>query len=420
MEILSADAPQAHLSNTLDIPGSPFIVITYPYPLGEASGGARMTREIARHLSRSGARVVVLPISTNGLSRGFPRSPIDEKLLGYEYDESLAKDSVEIIRVPQNPLYFHLDGLSVKKILKKIFKQQKVDLVLSYFHEGAFIYSWLQNQDVKFGYIATWITYERLKRKTSRNIRYLLRYWWYHFLIIKPYRKADIIFATSKHTRNQIINIVGVNEDRVRVCYLGINPSFIEIPRNQPRKICRFLFFGRVVPVKGFVDALEALGKLHRKGFRNWSFRIVGEGRLERAKAIAQDLGIGDKVAVCQAVNDAGLLHELEQAHLAILPSYREAFGLAFAEAQAAGIPVIAYHAGSVPEIIKHGFTGWLAPYRKVDKLAEYIEQAIKNPVATYRAGLAGREQVKRLFTWEKTAKTILQGLQDIETNFKR
>ena len=140
----------------------PTIAITYPFPLGEASGGSRMTREIARHLAKLGAHVIILPVSTNALDRGFPRSKVDERRLGFEFDGELSEFSIDIIRVPQNRLYMRLDGFSVKKALRNILKQRKIDVVLSYFHEGAFLPSLLRAQNVKFGYISTWITYERL------------------------------------------------------------------------------------------------------------------------------------------------------------------------------------------------------------------------------------------------------------------
>ena len=126
----------------------PTIVITYPFPLGEPSGGSRMTREIARHLGKLGADVILLPISTNALDRGFPRTEPDEKRLGFEFDNELSQSSIEIIRVPQNRLYILLDGFSIKKALKKILKQRKIDIVLSYFYEAAFLPAFLKSQNI--------------------------------------------------------------------------------------------------------------------------------------------------------------------------------------------------------------------------------------------------------------------------------
>ena len=140
---------------------------------------------------------------------------------------------------------------------------------------------------------------------------------------------------------------------------------------------------------------------LAARGFTDWNFRIVGQGDHKWARKLANEHGIADKVSVCGPADDKLLEHELKQAHLAIMPSHIESFGLAFAEAQAAGIPVVAYEAGSVPEVVQNGVTAWLAPFRDVNKLSKCIEAAIKDPKTTYQAGLAGRERVKEMFTWE-------------------
>ena len=67
-----------------------------------------------------------------------------------------------------------------------------------------------------------------------------------------------------------------------------------------------------------------------------------------------------------------------------------------------------------MPEVVENGVTSWLAPFRSVDGLAQCIEAAIGNPEMTYRAGLAGRERVKQMFTWDKTAATMLEGIKKV------
>ena len=91
-----------------------------------------------------------------------------------------------------------------------------------------------------------------------------------------------------------------------------------------------------------------------------------------------------------------------------------EAFGLSFAEAQAAGIPVVAYRACAVPEVVEDGVTGWLAPVPEVEGLTDRLEQAMRDPEATYQAGLRARERVRRLFTWERAVDTILDGIRSM------
>ncbi len=392
----------------------PRIAITYPYPLGEANGGARMTREIARHLSRAGAQVVVLPVSSTPTA--FPRSRVAGEVLGFELDEELSRDGVEVVRVPQHALHWLLDGLSVKRTLASVLKRHRVDIVLSYFHEAAFLPSFLKARNIRFGYISTWQSYAMALSGADQEHRFWKSLWkWSNDRsIIRPHQQADILFATSKFTRGELRNVVGVDGSRIVVCHLGVDPRFTQIPRVAPQEITRLLFFGRIVPNKGILDAIEALAQVANRGLTNWVYRVLGPGDQEWARNAAREHGIGEKVEVAGAVDDEGLRRELERAHLAIMPSHSESFGLAFAEAQAAGLPVVAYETGSVPEIVEHGVTGWLAPLHRRDRLATCIEKALLDPQATYHAGLDGRRRVQEMFTWERTATTILEGIRSV------
>jgi len=65
-----------------------------------------------------------------------------------------------------------------------------------------------------------------------------------------------------------------------------------------------------------------------------------------------------------------------------------------------------------VPELLKKNVTGWLVPPYRVDKLAEAIIEAMQDPQKTFRMGLAGVNEVTRLFSWEQTAVAMLQGIE--------
>ena len=395
-------------------PERPCIVITYPYPLGGISGGSRMTREIALHLVAQGAHVIVLPLSTNSLDRRYPRTPPKQEHLGFEFDEALRVGGVELRRVAQNPLYIQLDGWSIRAALKEILRERRVDAVLSYYHEGAFLPSFCRARGIRFGYISTWQTYEPPEPRggpIARRVRRVSFRVMNRKLVTEPYQRAGLYFATSLHTRGQIVERFGLDPKDVVICPLGVDPGFFDVPIQEPRPITELVFFGRVVRLKGFFDAIEALGKLRAKGIEDWVYRIHGEGRTEWAEAAAEKHGIADKIEICGPADDEALKAALGKAQLSIMPSHAEAFGLSFAESQAAGVPVVAYTAGSVPEVVENGVTGWLAPTGDVDGLARLIEERLADPDGTHRAGVLGRERVRANFTWDRTASILLRGL---------
>ena len=392
---------------------TPYIIITYPYPLGQANGGARMTREIARHLGRAGARVTIVSVSAPARLQ-YPRSAVDHRYLGHEFDDDLASEHVDVLRVAPNLFHWSLDGLPVYRRVKKILKHQEVDLVLSYYHEAAFLPSLLKSKKIKFGFIATWISYQlALNRPIKKKfLRETLRTWIDKRFILKPHKRADLIFATSKFTRDELINIMNLEPARIIVCPLGVSAAFLKIPREKPGAISRFLFFGRVVRIKGIEDCINALSLIKERGFRDWKFRIFGPGNHDWAQNLVRTQCLEDNVEIFDEIGDEDLYRELQEAELAFMPSHVEAFGLSLAEAQAAGLPIIAYDVGSVPEIVESGKTGWLAPFRQIERLAELLESAILSPESAFQAGLAGRERIARGYSWDNTAEIILAQLK--------
>ncbi|MGB3514958.1 MAG: glycosyltransferase, partial [Elainellaceae cyanobacterium] len=155
----------------------------------------------------------------------------------------------------------------------------------------------------------------------------------------------------------------------------------------------------------------------HKKGFREWTLRIAGWGDLDVLNQAIREHEIEKNVQFLGRLEPAELVYSLAWADVAILPSQAESFGRSIAEAQAAGLPVISYAVGSIPEIVEHSSTGLLVPPRQPELLAEAIIQSIKKPNLTYQMGLAGRKRVGQLFSWEKTAEAILHGIENARRN---
>lgn len=392
-----------------DPPGSrPLgVVITYPYPIGERStGGPRTLREIAWGLAALGDRIHVLTVSSNMGRRVFPRPRVAEELLGRDADAAYERHGVELERLAQNPLHLHLDALSVHRAVERLTREHRIDIVLGHYHEAAFLPRLLERRGVSFGFLATWQTYAPLAERLTG----LGGAWWRWLrrrTILEPARAADVHFAISRFTRHELIDILGIDRERIVIAPLGVDRTFARIERRPPQAIEHLIYFGRYATSKGFGDALEALGKLAAQGERGWRLRLFGEGRRDLVEEAANRHGIADRVEVRGAVGDEELRRQLGWADLAILPSHAESFGLAIAEAQAAALPVIAYRAGAVPELVVDGVTGYLAPPGDTDALAALLRSAIDDPAAAHHAGSAGRERITTRFTWERTAKTI-------------
>lgn len=76
------------------------------------------------------------------------------------------------------------------------------------------------------------------------------------------------------------------------------------------------------------------------------------------------------------------------------LSTFGESFGRTVAEAMAARRPVIAYHWGALPELVDHGVTGWLLPFRDVDAVARQVAAIAQAPESIAPAGEAARARI--------------------------
>jgi glycosyltransferase involved in cell wall biosynthesis len=94
----------------------------------------------------------------------------------------------------------------------------------------------------------------------------------------------------------------------------------------------------------------------------------------------------------------------MQKAYVFAMPSISmpngeaESFGMVFLEAQACGVPVVAYAVGGIPEVVAHGQTGFLAKEGDVAALCRYLKIFLENPDIRNAMGRAGRAWVETRF----------------------
>ena len=155
-------------------------------------------------------------------------------------------------------------------------------------------------------------------------------------------------------------------------------------------------FIGRLDPVKRLGDLVEAAGILGAAV----RLRIFGEGSerpvIERLIAAR---GLGDRVILHGAID--GPEDALAQVGVLVLPSEAEGFGLVLIEAMAAGVPVVATRVPGIIDVVEHERTGLLVDPARPGELAGAIRRVIDDGQLRSRLIEAGREEVRRRFSWE-------------------
>ena len=203
---------------------------------------------------------------------------------------------------------------------------------------------------------------------------------------------ADRIICISDDTANDLVNIIGVTHDRIRVVPLGIDSHFFEaLPPGDPPPEPYILFVGNQEPRKNLERLQNAVAILRGRGFPH-VLVVAGAGAwgaVSLTQPFVRRLGSVTENELRRLYADAACL---------ALPSLHEGFGLPALEAMAAGTPVVASHAGSLPEVTG-GAAVLVDPLDPVD-IARGLEAAITDS-ADLRAGGPLRAAQ---FTWQRAA----------------
>lgn len=206
---------------------------------------------------------------------------------------------------------------------------------------------------------------------------------------------------------------LGVEEDRLVVIPNGI-PDFagdLTLPKAAgPEKL--ILFAGEVGPRKGAGLLLEALAMLRARA-PGWRCVIAGNGDIHEYRAMAQMLGLKDKVRFTGWVGSDAVHELMREAALVVLPSRVEALPLSLIEGACAGCALIASNAGASAEIAREGRNGRIVPLDS-EAIADALAALIENPAVLARMQTASRALYAERFrieTFEAALLAMFRGL---------
>ena len=232
-------------------------------------------------------------------------------------------------------------------------------------------------------------------------------------------REAGLFIAVSEFIKVKLLE-QGFPPDKVVVRYVGVDTSIFRPDPSVTREPV-VLFVGRLVEKKGCQYLLEAMSVVQAR-MPNIGLTVIGDGPLRPAleRAAAEKLG---RYRFLGAQPSENVRAWMNRAAVFSVPSVvadsgdSEAFGIAFAEAQAMGLPVVSFSTGGIPEAVSHGETGFLAAERDWKGLAEYIARLLEYKALRQKFGERGRERVQEMFDLqaqtrilEDTYEAVLRG----------
>ncbi|MCC7522930.1 glycosyltransferase family 4 protein [Candidatus Uhrbacteria bacterium] len=198
-------------------------------------------------------------------------------------------------------------------------------------------------------------------------------------LFLRGIHRAPHIFTVSEDTKEKLVRMSGVAEQRITVTYQGIKPI---APGSKKRYA---LILGSVNPRKN-IPFIQQIWPEVQKRISDAELIIAGQPYMTFDDQERDEL--------------------IRHATVLLLPSFHEGFGRTALEAMSAGVPVIASNRGAIPEVV--GDAGRL--YDPTDRHAW-----IEGIVSAFNDSLDGSRGMERsrLFSWDKTARIMLAKLEE-------
>lgn len=236
-------------------------------------------------------------------------------------------------------------------------------------------------------------------------------------------KTARRIITVSEFSKREILSLLGVPEQKVKVIYNGVGPEFRAIEdQDAIQKLLEryrigkpyLLAVGNICRRKNQLAMLRGFAHwLGRNGAGDWRLVLVGKA-LDSMKALLSEqarLGLDNgRVAFLGWIPDKELPYLYSGAEALLNTSLYEGFGLPLVEAMACGIPVVASRASCFPEIAGDA-ARYVDPDNPVD-IADGIEEVIDKGGIHDELVQRGLRRA-RLFCWKTAARETLQVYQE-------
>jgi glycosyltransferase involved in cell wall biosynthesis len=251
---------------------------------------------------------------------------------------------------------------------------------------------------------------------------------WYR-LVEKKYLQSVDGFIFNSQTTKRVVNRFVESSKPSVVAYpptdrFGEAIAEDEIVERAKVPELRILFLGNVIERKGLHTLIDALA-VERDSISLYHLDVIGSlttdpayAKAMREKVVA--LGLSSlRLRSGQAfvflhgpLDNEPLQQKLRQAHVLVIPSSYEGFGIVYLEGMGFGLPAIGTTAGAAGEIIEDGKTGYLIAPNDSASLASRLAGLWADRGLLTRLSLEARRRYLRQPKWEQTAGQIREFLQ--------
>lgn len=226
--------------------------------------------------------------------------------------------------------------------------------------------------------------------------------------------KAHALIACSEFVKNRL-EVLTPGASNIAIVHNGIDTA----PGNNLKKdttettdkLVRLGIIGQVIPRKGHLLLIEALGALLQKNI-NCAVYIYGNDQTEYAARVREfvlEHGLTDRVHWKGFLSDKNNI--FSQLDIVVVPSTDEPFGLVALEPALWEIPVVAARSGGLPEIITHEFNGLLFTPGNYADLYAQLERLICQPQLRLELGRRAKTVLTERFSADRMADRFMETL---------
>lgn len=242
----------------------------------------------------------------------------------------------------------------------------------------------------------------------------------FYRVVEKKYLQSVNGFIFNSRTTERVVNSLLENRKPGLVAYpptdrFGQPISEEEIIRRAQSSPLRILFLGNVIYRKGLHTLLKAVKHLRSR------VKVEVVGGLDAEPAYAKKMQdfvaaseLSSLVTFHSSLDREPLVEKLQQAHLLVLPSSYEGYGIVYLEGMCFGLPAIGTSAGAASEIISDRVNGFLIEPGDADLLASRLRLLDEDRELLIHMSLAARERYRQEPKWTETAGRIREFLQSL------
>ncbi len=222
-----------------------------------------------------------------------------------------------------------------------------------------------------------------------------------YFAITKfSIEQSDAVTAVSQYLKDETLRAFGCTG-----CDIDVIPNFVDLDEfRPPRERCPLfpaadkvlMHISNMRPVKRLMDVIGVFDRVRQAMPARLVLAGDGPDR-EVAEREVDRLGLKDRVRFIGKIEDVAQV--MRWAHLFLLPSQSESFGLSALEALATGVPVIGARVGGLPEVVEHQVSGYLAEPGNVEEMAAGALALLTDTARYEAASVAARERAAAFAT---------------------